>query len=73
MWFLPAIGWGIAVAIHGLVALSSDEDDWAEHEQAMRWWEESRRRRHEERMARRSRRRRDERPRIDENARIASG
>jgi eukaryotic-like serine/threonine-protein kinase len=71
VWFLPALGWGIGLAIHGLVALTSNEDDWAEHEQAMRWWEEGRRRRHEERMARRGRGgKRDDKARIEVGARI---
>lgn len=72
IWFLPALGWGIGVAIHGLVALTTNEDDWAEHDAGMQWWLESRRRRHEERMARAQRadpRRRVEAPR--EPARLA--
>jgi serine/threonine-protein kinase len=52
IWFLPALGWGVGLAIHALVALTSDEDDWREHEEGMQWWKEQRDRRHEERMAR---------------------
>jgi serine/threonine-protein kinase len=51
IWFLPALGWGIGLAIHALVALTADEDDFAEHEAGMLWWEENRRREHDERMA----------------------
>ena len=51
LWFLPALGWGVGLAIHALVALTANEDDFAEHEAGMRWWEESRRREHDERMA----------------------
>ena len=50
IWFLPALGWGIGLAIHALVAFTADEGDFAEHEQGMRWWEEKRRRSHDERM-----------------------
>jgi len=52
IWVLPALAWGVGLAIHALVALTSDEDDWLEHEQSMQWWHEQRRRRHDERMAR---------------------
>ena len=52
IWVLPALAWGVGLAIHALVALTSDEDDWLEHEQGMQWWREQRRRRHDERMAR---------------------
>ena len=51
LWFLPALGWGVGLAIHALVAFTADEHDFAEHEQGMRWWEENRRRVHDERMA----------------------
>jgi len=42
IWFLPALGWGSGLAIHGFMALTANEDDFAEHEQGMRWWEEHR-------------------------------
>jgi serine/threonine protein kinase len=51
-WFIPALGWGIGLAIHGLTALTANEDDWAEQRERMQWWLDQRRRRHEERMAR---------------------
>ncbi|HET9957697.1 MAG TPA: protein kinase [Polyangiaceae bacterium] len=38
IWCLPALGWGVGVAIHGLVALTSNEEDWNEHNTAMQWW-----------------------------------
>jgi serine/threonine-protein kinase len=52
IWFLPALGWGIGLAIHALVALTANADDWTEHEEGMHHWNEQRRRKHEERMAR---------------------
>jgi eukaryotic-like serine/threonine-protein kinase len=52
LWFLPALGWGVGLAIHALVAFTADEHDFIEHEQGMRWWEENRRREHEQLMAR---------------------
>jgi serine/threonine-protein kinase len=51
IWVLPALGWGIGLAIHALVALTSSEEDWAEEKRGLAYWEEERRRRHEERMA----------------------
>jgi hypothetical protein len=56
VWFLPALGWGIGVAIHGLVAFTQGEEDFREHDEGMRWWRERQRHRHEERMARERRR-----------------
>ena len=38
IWFLPALLWGVGVAIHGLIALTSNEHDWTEHNQSMQWW-----------------------------------
>jgi serine/threonine protein kinase len=55
IWFLPALGWGIGVAIHALVALTANEEDFREHDAAMKWWHESQRRQHDERMVRRGR------------------
>ncbi|MFT3775627.1 MAG: protein kinase [Minicystis sp.] len=52
VWILPAIAWGVGLAIHGLVALTANEDDWEEHERGMQWWREQRQRRHEILMAR---------------------
>ncbi|MEI9950000.1 MAG: protein kinase [Pseudomonadota bacterium] len=51
IWFLPALGWGVGLAIHALVAFTADEGDFVEHEQGLQWWEENRRRQHDERMA----------------------
>jgi len=51
LWCLPAVGWGVGLAIHALVALTANEDDFAEHEKSMQWWNESRRRAHDEQMA----------------------
>jgi eukaryotic-like serine/threonine-protein kinase len=47
IWFLPALAWGVGLAIHGLVAFTSNEHDWNEHNQGMQWWLENRQRRHE--------------------------
>ena len=52
VWFIPGLAWGVGLAIHGLMALTTNADDWAEHEQGIRWWQENRQRRHEARMAR---------------------
>ena len=51
IWVLPALGWGIGLAIHALMAFTADEHDFAEHEAGMRWWEEKQLRQHDERMA----------------------
>ncbi len=64
IWFLPLVAWSVGLAIHGLLALNTDEDDWREHEEGVRHWEENRRRRHEVVMAAGPTRRvRDEEPR----------
>jgi len=42
IWFLPALGWGVGLAIHGLIAFSANEHDWIEHNEGMRWWLENR-------------------------------
>ncbi|HEU5076636.1 MAG TPA: protein kinase [Polyangiaceae bacterium] len=42
IWFLPALAWSVGLAIHGLVAFTSNEHDWAEHHQGMQWWLENR-------------------------------
>jgi serine/threonine-protein kinase len=52
IWFLPALGWGIGLAIHGLVALSANADDWAEHNEGMQWWLDRQKQRHEVALAR---------------------
>jgi eukaryotic-like serine/threonine-protein kinase len=52
VWFIPALAWGVGLAIHGLWAMTQNDVDWREHEEAMRWWRE----RQQERMARRKRR-----------------
>jgi serine/threonine-protein kinase len=51
-FFIPGLAWGVALAIHGLWAMTQNEVDWQEHEEGMRWWRE----RNQERMARRRRR-----------------
>jgi eukaryotic-like serine/threonine-protein kinase len=62
VWLLPALAWGIALAIHGLVALTSNEDDWDEERRDTEQWLENRRRRHEEKMVRRG----GKKPRVEE-------
>jgi serine/threonine-protein kinase len=57
IWFLPALAWGIGVAIHGLMAMTTNEGDWREHTEGMESWQESRRRRHELALARAGERR----------------
>jgi serine/threonine-protein kinase len=52
IWILPAITWGIGVAIHGLVAFTAHPDDWEVEDERMQWWLEEGRRRHQERLAR---------------------
>jgi serine/threonine-protein kinase len=47
-----ALLWGIGLGIHGLVALTANEDDWSEEHQGRQWWEENRRRKHEVALAR---------------------
>ena len=47
IWFIPALLWSVGVAIHGLIAFTSNEHDWTEHNQTMRWWLENRHRQHE--------------------------
>jgi len=54
LWFLPALAWGVGVAIHGLVAFTTNEQDWIEHNQGMQWWLENRQRRHEHSSQRRA-------------------
>ncbi|MGH7270327.1 MAG: 2TM domain-containing protein, partial [Polyangiaceae bacterium] len=51
IWFLPALAWGVGVAIHGLIAFTSNEHDWTEHNEGMKWWLENRNRRHEVALA----------------------
>ncbi len=51
IWVLPLLGWGVGLAIHGLVALTTTTDDWVEHKRGMDWWVEHGRQRHAERMA----------------------
>jgi serine/threonine-protein kinase len=38
IWCLPATAWGVGLAIHGLIAFTSNEHDWAEHTSVTRWW-----------------------------------
>jgi serine/threonine-protein kinase len=52
IWFLPPLAWSIGLAIHGLMAMTTNEADWKEHTEGMKSWEESRRRRHEVALAR---------------------
>lgn len=47
IWVLPALGWGVGVAIHALVAFTANEHDWVEHNEGMQWWLENRERRRE--------------------------
>ncbi|WP_394832284.1 protein kinase [Pendulispora rubella] len=68
IWFLPLLGWGIGLAIHALVALTSSEEDFREHEAGMTWWHEHQRRRRDDLMARRAPR---EAARIEASARGA--
>jgi serine/threonine-protein kinase len=51
IWPIPALAWGVGLAIHALVAFTTNEEDWREHEEGVQWWKERGRRRHEERMA----------------------
>jgi serine/threonine-protein kinase len=44
LWCLPALAWGVGLAIHGLMAFTSNEHDWAEHDAGMRWWLENQQR-----------------------------
>lgn len=44
IWFLPALGWGVGLAIHGLMAFTSNEQDWIEHNEGKQWWLENRQR-----------------------------
>jgi len=48
IWFLPALGWVVGLAIHGLMALTSNEQDWLEHNQGLQWWLEKQQRREDE-------------------------
>jgi serine/threonine-protein kinase len=55
--YLPYLGihallWGMGLAIHGMIALTANEDDWTQEKEGMRWWIEQRRRRHEVALAR---------------------
>jgi hypothetical protein len=47
IWFLPALLWSVGVAIHGLIAFTSNEHDWTEHNEGMKWWRENQQRKHE--------------------------
>ncbi|HKO49477.1 MAG TPA: protein kinase [Polyangiaceae bacterium] len=47
IWFLPALAWSVGLAIHGLVAFTTNEHDWNEHNQGMQWWLENRQQQHE--------------------------
>lgn len=44
IWYLPALAWGVGLAIHGLIAFTSNEHDWAEHNAGTQWWLESQQR-----------------------------
>ncbi|WP_394844854.1 protein kinase [Pendulispora brunnea] len=55
IWFLPLLGWGIGLAIHALVALTSSEEDFREHDEGMKWWRESQQRHLESPAKRRAR------------------
>jgi len=51
IWPIPGLVWGVALAIHAMIALTVNRDDWKEHKQGLESWQERRRHRHEERMA----------------------
>jgi serine/threonine-protein kinase len=51
-FFIPALMWGIGLGIHGLIALTSTRDDWADEKQRVDWWHEQNQRRHEVALAR---------------------
>jgi serine/threonine-protein kinase len=51
-FFIPALMWGIGLGIHGLIALTSTRDDWADEKKRMDWWHEQNQRRHEVAIAR---------------------
>jgi serine/threonine-protein kinase len=51
IWFLPALLWSVGVAIHGLIAFTSNEQDFTEHNHTMQWWLENQRRDHERALA----------------------
>jgi serine/threonine protein kinase len=44
VWCLPALAWGVGLAIHGLIAFTSNEHDWAQHNAGMQWWLDSQQR-----------------------------
>jgi eukaryotic-like serine/threonine-protein kinase len=44
IWCLPALAWGVGLAIHGVVAFTSNEHDWAEHHAGTQWWLENQQR-----------------------------
>jgi serine/threonine-protein kinase len=50
VWFVPGLAWAVGLAIHGMVALTANKDDWNEHREEIQAWQENRRRRHELRM-----------------------
>ncbi|MEO7035199.1 MAG: protein kinase [Polyangiaceae bacterium] len=47
VWCLPALLWSVGLAIHGLIAFTSNEQDWTEHNEALQWWLENRQRQHD--------------------------
>ncbi|MEP7122131.1 MAG: protein kinase [Byssovorax sp.] len=70
IWFLAPLAWSVGLAIHGLMAMTTNEADWREHTDGMKSWEERRRRRHEVALARASEprgrsARREERKRVE--------
>ncbi len=44
LWYLPAVAWGVGLAIHGLLAFTANEQDWNEHNAGTQWWLENQRR-----------------------------
>jgi hypothetical protein len=50
--FVLPLLWGIGLAIHALVTVTANEDEWMEEKEGMQWWREEMRRRHEVVMAR---------------------
>jgi len=54
LWFIPALLWSVGLAIHGLMVMTTNEADWNEHTEGMKFWHESRLRNHELALSRAS-------------------
>jgi serine/threonine-protein kinase len=46
-FLMPALAWGVGLGIHGLIALTSSKDEWADQKKQMDYWHDQMRRRHE--------------------------